>query len=51
MVGHESVDPKPQGKPGLVTGVTSDNVDFGGEGGEQSHATATIVDSIVRSAY
>ncbi len=23
MVGHESVDPKPQGKPGLVTGVTS----------------------------
>ena len=24
MVGHESVDPKPQGKPGLVTGVTSE---------------------------
>lgn len=26
MVGHESVDPKPQGKPGLVTGVTSETV-------------------------
>lgn len=25
MVGHESVDPKPQGKPGLVTGVTSEH--------------------------
>ena len=43
MVGHESVDPKPQGKPGLVTGVTSETGVAGARGGTSNRRPAAPI--------